>query len=91
MSLVPTSRAGDSSTPAVVGQVHKPEVCIGVMPGDTISKINGVAVTGCNFNGDGELVCCILCKTVIIQFRSGESHQEPSSSTDRAFHSSHEQ
>mmetsp|Transcript_20267 Transcript_20267/g.29048 ORF Transcript_20267/g.29048 Transcript_20267/m.29048 type:complete len:425 (-) Transcript_20267:892-2166(-) len=51
MSLVPSTKPGDTSTPAIVGQVHKPDVCIGVMPGDTISKINGVAVTGCNFNG----------------------------------------
>ena len=52
MSLVQSSRPGDVSTPAVVGQVHKPDVCKGVLAGDTISKINGVPVTGFNFNGD---------------------------------------
>eukprot|EP01036_Dinobryon_divergens_P025339 gene25339-33873_t len=51
LSLVQSSRPGDTSTPAIVGQVHKPETCTGVMVGDSISKINGVPVTGFNFNG----------------------------------------
>ncbi len=50
MSLLPSDRLGDN-TPAIVGLIQKPDICSGVLPGDSISKINGVAVAGSNFNG----------------------------------------
>ena len=36
----------------LVYKVHKPEACQSVLVGDSISKINGVPVTGFNFNGN---------------------------------------
>lgn len=50
MSLLPSERMGDN-TPAIVGLIQKADICKGVLPGDSISKINGVAVAGMNFNG----------------------------------------
>jgi hypothetical protein len=41
----------DYNTPVVVGSILKPDVCVGITPGDTISKINGVPVAGTNFQG----------------------------------------
>lgn len=50
MSLLPCEKAGDN-TPAIVGVLQKPELCEGVRPGDSISKINGVSVGGLAFSG----------------------------------------
>eukprot|EP01038_Epipyxis_sp_PR26KG_P010952 gene10952-14706_t len=50
MSLLPCDRLADN-TPAIVGVIQKPELCEGVLPGDTISKINGVQVAGTSFQG----------------------------------------
>lgn len=51
MSLLPCDRLGDN-TPATVGLVQKPDLCRGVLPGDSISKINGLPVAGMSFNGN---------------------------------------
>jgi hypothetical protein len=37
--------------PVCVEAVQKPELCPGVVPGDSISKINGVPVAGLSFGG----------------------------------------
>ena len=52
MSLLPTERQGESGvSPCVVGLIQKPEVCTGVLPGDSVSRVNGVPLGGSTFNG----------------------------------------
>ena len=51
MSLLPTERQGEmGQSPCVVGMIQKPEVCTGVLPGDSLSRINGVPVSTYTFN-----------------------------------------
>ena len=53
MSLLPTERNGESGvTPCIVGLIQKHEVCKGVLPGDTISRVNGVTLNGYTFAGN---------------------------------------
>ena len=37
-------------SPVCVDAVQRPELCVGVLPGDSISKINGVPVSSVSFN-----------------------------------------
>lgn len=59
----------DYNTPVVVGSVLKPDVCTGVSPGDTISKINGMPVAGTNFQGIIARIK-LLPRPIIIHFIS---------------------
>jgi hypothetical protein len=53
MSLIPSDKNGEfGAAPALVGLIQKPEVCKGVLPGDTLSRINGVPLHGMTFNGN---------------------------------------
>jgi hypothetical protein len=52
-----------------VGSVLKPDVCTGVSPGDTISKINGMPVAGTNFQGIIARIK-LLPRPIIIHFIS---------------------
>jgi hypothetical protein len=53
MTLQPATMgqlADDSNPPIVVGLIQKPELCEGVLVGDSLSKINGVPILGMQFN-----------------------------------------
>lgn len=53
MSLLPTERQGDTgASPCVVGLIQKPEVCTGVLPGDSLSRVNGMPLGGSSFKGE---------------------------------------
>lgn len=57
MSLLPSERQGETGmSPCVVGLIQKPEVCTGVLPGDTLSRVNGVPLAGTSFQG----TCCMV-------------------------------
>lgn len=48
LSLLPVGK-GEQPTPAIIGSIQRPELCEGVLVGDSISKINGIPVAGGNF------------------------------------------
>ena len=61
LSLLPTERQGEAGTsPCVVGMIQKPEVCKGVLPGDQLSRVNGVPLQGSTFAGKWE-ICVRVC------------------------------
>lgn len=51
LSLIPSGKPDQEGVPVIIGSIQKPEVGQGVMPGDSISKINGIPVATMNFNG----------------------------------------
>ena len=68
LSLLPRDRQGEpGSSPCVVGMIQKPEVCQGVLPGDQLSRVNGVPLQGATFAGRGCLLQKFLsCSLVLI-------------------------
>jgi hypothetical protein len=68
MSLVTRDEPGTmSSTPAIVGQITRHDLCPGVYSGDTISKINGLPVSGMNIKGVSNRIK-LLPRPIIIHF-----------------------
>jgi hypothetical protein len=50
LSLISPERPSVDN-PALVGIIHKPDLCPGLYSGDAITKINGLSVSGMTFNG----------------------------------------
>lgn len=48
-------------TPCVVGMIQKPDVCKGVLPGDSVSRVNGVPLAGSTFNGERTVLMMLFC------------------------------
>lgn len=64
LSLLPRDRQGEpGSSPCVVGMIQKPELCQGVLPGDQLSRVNGVPLQGTTFAGESFFVC-VVCVVV---------------------------
>jgi hypothetical protein len=70
MSLLPSERQGESGvSPCVVGMIQKPEVCTGVLPGDSLSRVNGVPLGGTSFSGTQLLLMLISMMCLQLKIR----------------------